>query len=125
MKVRFIATALVAALMASGVSAHDVRNSSRAHAHPDTRSHSHANKRVVTQQVRINCFRGPIRETVWDHARSVFIEDLVSLGYNYDAALAIATRICRDVTAVGNPDALRANLLNAIAKNPPGHSTKH
>jgi hypothetical protein len=68
--------------------------------------------------VTVSCFRGPIRETVWDHPRAIFTESLVAVGYDYPRALSIATRICRDVTLVGNEAAIKAAMEQVIAEAP-------
>lgn len=68
--------------------------------------------------VTVSCFRGPIRETVWDHPRAIFTESLVAVGYDYPSALSIATRICRDVTLVGDEAGLKAAMEAIIAQAP-------
>lgn len=119
MKKISLAATMAALVMATPVLAHEIPGK-QPHSHPQNRAHAHTGP-TVQHQIRINCYRGPLSETIWDHARAVFIDDLVTFGYDYTNALAIATRVCRDVTSVGNPERLRQGLLNAIAETPPGH----
>lgn len=71
-------------------------------------------------QIVISCYRGPLTETIWDHPRAVFIDSLVSYGYSYPEASALAYRVCRDVTLVGNDQALLDATRAAITSQPPG-----
>jgi hypothetical protein len=120
-----IATALLAAVIGGGAAAHELTSTgAQPHGHGQMRTHSH-NAPVITQQVRIDCYRGPWNETIWDHPRAAFIDDLVMLGYEYGDASAVAYRVCRDVTAVGNSARLRSALLEAIAQTPPGHKPRY
>lgn len=120
MRKTLIAAALLAVANTSGAFAHDVSWQAQPHAHPTYRAHSHSGP-TIKQQVRIVCFRGPTSETIWDKPRAVFIDDLVTLGYDFSEASAIANLICTDATAVGQPELLKERLLAAIAQNPPGH----
>ena len=74
-----------------------------------------SNPSVIT----ISCFRGPTSNVIWDRPNAVFIEDLVRLNYTYPQAQAIAERVCRDEYGVGQPDYLKATLLNLMARTPP------
>ncbi len=121
--VSLVAAALTMALT-GGVAAHDINGSAQAHAHPQNRAHAHSGP-TTTAQIRIDCYRGPWKETIWDHPRGAFIDDLMLIGYDYANASAIAYRICRDVRTSGNPPAMQAALLNAIAQTPPGHKPKY
>ena len=88
-----------------------------------THSHSHdthAQMRVQEYVITVSCFRGPIREVIWDHPRAVFLESLVNYGYSYSEAESIANRICRDVTIVGNEQAQIDATYAVIAAQPPG-----
>ncbi len=58
-------------------------------------------------QIVVSCFRGPWREVIWDRPNAVFIDTLVSVGYDFSTAQAIGERVCRDITLVGNPGALK------------------
>ncbi|WP_417809224.1 hypothetical protein [Thioclava sp.] len=75
---------------------------------------------VIKQVIHIDCFRGPWRETIWDQPQGSFVDDLVKYGYDYGDANGLATEICKKESLVGNPDAMRAELLRAIAADPPG-----
>ncbi|EPX87478.1 hypothetical protein ruthe_00548 [Rubellimicrobium thermophilum DSM 16684] len=68
--------------------------------------------------VVVQCYRGPWKETIWDRPTPVFVDTLVSVGYDYPAAHAIAERVCKDVRLVGNPEALRAEVERIIAESP-------
>ncbi len=68
--------------------------------------------------VVVQCFRGPWVETIWDKPTGIFIDTLVAVGYDFPTAAAIAERICRDVTLVGNDQALRAEMERIIAQTP-------
>lgn len=118
MKTTLIAAAMLLGMAGAGA-AHDIGSGAQPHGHILNRAHSHSGP-TITQQVRINCYRGPWRETIWDHPRGEFIDDLMMLGYDYTNASAIAYRVCRDVTNVGNVAGQKAALLNAIAQTPPG-----
>ncbi|MAQ38482.1 MULTISPECIES: hypothetical protein [Thioclava] len=85
----------------------------------------HVNNQTVCgptrkQQIHIDCFRGPWRETIWDHPQGSFVDDLVAFGYDYGDANGLATQICKNESLVGNPEGLRRELLKAIANDPPG-----
>jgi hypothetical protein len=126
MKTSLIATALAAAIVAgtaavSGMAlAHDT-GTPHAHGHINKRPHSHPNARVITREVRVSCYRGPLAVTAWDHPTATFIEDLIGIGYDYTQAWAMGMRICKDSGGVRNPQSLREALTNAIAQNPPDH----
>lgn len=68
--------------------------------------------------VVVQCFRGPWREVIWDRPEAKFIESLVGVGYDYPSAFAIANRICRDITLVGDDAALKAAMERIIAEAP-------
>lgn len=123
MKKLFIAAAVLAGVSGAAL-AHETGSGAQAHSHPVDRAHSHSGP-TVTKQIRIDCYRGPWKETIWDHPRAAFIDDLVAFGYDSSDASAIAYRVCRDVTALGDSDALRTNLLNAIAQTPPTHKPSY
>ncbi|KEO52906.1 hypothetical protein [Thioclava pacifica] len=75
---------------------------------------------VRKQPIHIDCFRGPWRETIWDHPQGSFVNDLVKFGYDYGDAMGIATDICKNVDLVGDAEGLRRALIQAIAADPPG-----
>ena len=125
MKTSLIATAALAAVLMTGQTtapafAHDVRGGApHAHGHVNTRPHTHPNARVIYQQIRIKCFRGPLAVTAWDHPEAIFVDDLVAIGYDNTEAWAIGNRVCKDSAAYGSADRLRASLQQAIAQDPP------
>lgn len=90
----------------------------------DSRGHAHGyseggSMRYGTKVVTVSCFRGPWRETIWDHPEPIFIDSLVNAGYNYTEAQAIATRICKDISLVGNDAAIVGATVGAINHQPP------
>ena len=70
--------------------------------------------------VTTSCYRGPWQDVIWDRPEPVFIDSLVNAGYSFPEAQAIATRICRDPSLVGNDGALVAATVHAINTQPPG-----
>lgn len=68
--------------------------------------------------VTVSCYRGPLRDVIWDHPEAIFTESLVAVGYDYTNALAIANQICRDITLVDNVGALKAAMEAIIAAAP-------
>ncbi|MEI4485821.1 hypothetical protein V8J36_06430 [Frigidibacter sp. MR17.14] len=73
---------------------------------------------VVPGVITVSCYRGPTPEVVWDHPRSVFIDSLVAVGYDYNTATSIATRICRDERGVYDPEVLKAQTREALRNSP-------
>ena len=71
-------------------------------------------------QIVVSCYRGPWREVIWDRPNAVFVDTLVSVGYDYSTASAIATRVCRDQSLVGNPGAMGAT-MRQIWRDPASH----
>ncbi|MEM1428752.1 MAG: hypothetical protein AAGG09_04770 [Pseudomonadota bacterium] len=70
--------------------------------------------------INISCYRGWMDAVAWDRANSVFINDLLQLGYSYEKATVIAEHICRDEYGVRNPDHQRKQLREVLRTNPPG-----
>jgi hypothetical protein len=68
--------------------------------------------------VVVSCYRGPWRDVIWDRPEGVFIESLVTVGYDYPSALAIATRVCRDRLLVGDLDGMKREMERIIAEAP-------
>ncbi len=68
----------------------------------------------------VSCYRGPWKEVIWDRPNPVFIDSLVSVGYDFSTATSIAERICRDQGLVGNSAALKAN-MERIWSDPASH----
>lgn len=71
-------------------------------------------------QIVVSCYRGPWKEVIWDRPNAVFVDTLVSVGYDFPTATAIATRVCRDQDLVGQPGALKAN-MERIWRDPASH----
>lgn len=69
--------------------------------------------------VTVSCFRGPWREVIWDRPEPVFIDSLVAAGYDFPTAHAMAERICRDRSTVGNREALRSTAQGIVDSYPP------
>lgn len=69
--------------------------------------------------IRINCYRGPARATIWDAPMGNFVQDLVEYGYDYANADAIARSICTDETLIGQPERMKLALLEKIRRSPP------
>jgi hypothetical protein len=113
----------IAIILAGTLGAGAASAGSACYTGPSGRVHA-ANKTscgpVIKQTIHIDCFRGPWRETIWDHPQGSFVDDLVKYGYDYGDANGLATEICKKESLVGDPDGLRAELLRAIAADPPG-----
>lgn len=73
---------------------------------------------VVSHVITVSCWRGPWQEVIWDRPNPVFIDSLVAVGYDYPTALAIGTRICRNVATVGDPEQMKAEMREAYANAP-------
>lgn len=87
--------------------------SSTAH---ELQHHSHVTMRgnVIT----VACYRGPWDQVYWDRGLPAFYDSLTRAGYTPERAQAIADRVCRDQSLVGNPDALRREALRVISATP-------
>ncbi|WP_323765592.1 hypothetical protein [Marinovum sp.] len=72
----------------------------------------HAEYGPTGNRIVVSCFRGPWNEVIWDRPNAVFVDSLVSVGYEYPTAHAIAERVCRDKALVGNPEGLKATMLS-------------
>jgi len=71
-------------------------------------------------RITISCYRGWLADTVaWDRPNSVFVEDLVQLGYSRNRALAGGAHACRDEYGVNNPTHQRAQLVRILQEDPP------
>lgn len=66
-------------------------------------------------QIHISCYRGPWKEVIWDRPNPVFIDSLVSAGYGYPEATAIAERICRDPALVQNPGSMSRKIREILS----------
>lgn len=72
-----------------------------------------------------SCFRGPLKHVIWDRPNPEFIDSLVGYGYSYEAAFAIAERVCRDQTGVGRPGHMVEATTRAIREEPPVGAAHH
>ena len=79
--------------------------------------HGQAGAERVT--IRIDCFRGPWHEIIWDRPEVNFTDDLVSYGYSFAEAEAIGYRVCRDPQGVDDPDYLVGTLRGLLRDHPP------
>ena len=75
------------------------------HKHRDHGAYGPTGHKIV-----VSCFRGPWTEVIWDRPNAVFIDSLVSVGYDFSTAHAIGERICRDKALVGDSEALKATM---------------
>jgi hypothetical protein len=70
--------------------------------------------------INISCYRGPFETVAWDRPNSVFVEDLVQIGYTRDKAMVIGEHICRDEFGVRNPSHQIDQLRQILRDDPPG-----
>lgn len=106
---RILGLAAVALTLAVPAHADHMRHK-KGHGHGHGHAtHSHENV-LKGGTITVSCFRGPWREVIIDRPNAVFVDSLVDVGYTYERAHAIATRICRDEELVGNPDAMREEM---------------
>ncbi len=112
MKIIAIAIVIASAFSAGAAAANDMGSTHSQQAH--------TSEPMMTRAIHINCFRGPLHVTLWDHPQGTFISDLIAFGYDSANAEEIATSICKNESLVGKPDALKAALLEVIATTPPG-----
>ncbi|MEM9797943.1 MAG: hypothetical protein AAF919_15735 [Pseudomonadota bacterium] len=72
-------------------------------------------------QIRISCERYFFtKRVIWDRPKVFFIDDLVAIGYDYEQASAIANRVCRDESLIGNEEGLAATMQTILRNSPPG-----
>ena len=102
-----LASALAAGLLAAGATA------AAAQALPAPHDDDPA-------RITISCYRGWLQTVAWDRPNSVFIEDLVQLGYSRAEATVIGEHICRDEYGLGDPAHQRAQLRDILRQDPPG-----
>lgn len=125
MKRPLIAATLLAALftqMPTDASADGVHNGygqAHGHGHVHQSGHAHQNANTVSAVVTISCFRGPWQEVIWDRPEPIFVDSLVGAGYTFPEAHAIAERVCRDASGVGNSANIRSTMLRIIEDTPP------
>lgn len=78
----------------------------------------HSHVRTQGNVITVACYRGPWDQVYWDRGLPAFYDSLTRAGYSPERAQAIADRVCRDQTLVGNPDALRREALRVISATP-------
>ncbi len=72
--------------------------------------------------ITISCYRGPLRDVIWDRPNAVFIDSLMRRGYSIEQAEAIGNRVCRDEYGVFDPDHMVETLTRLLARTrPAGH----
>jgi len=103
-----VCAALLAVSAAAPALAHD-----KHHHH----KHSH-NVTYNTVQITVACYRGPWEQVYWDRGLPAFYDSLTRAGYSPERAQAIADRVCRDQTLVGNTEALRREASRIIREAP-------
>ena len=103
-------TMLIGAAMAAGMATGAMADGSAMVA---AGAHAYGSGVVV-----VSCFRGPWRETIWDHPEAIFTDTLRAVGYDYATAESIANRVCRDYNLVGDDAALKAEMERIIAESP-------
>ena len=112
-----IVIAAFAAALSSPAWAHGANNT---HHHPHL-DRPHVHERTV---IEVSCFRGPWKAVIWDRPNSTFVDSLVSAGYTFATAHAIAERVCRDDRLVNNPGALKAT-RERMFHDAASHRNKH
>ncbi|MBF9058064.1 hypothetical protein HKCCSP123_02595 [Rhodobacterales bacterium HKCCSP123] len=70
--------------------------------------------------ITVSCYRGPWDDVIWDRPNPEFVDSLVSVGYSFSEAHAIAERVCRDPAAVGRSGVLSTTMTNILRTSPPG-----
>lgn len=88
--------------------------------HTHKHSHGHAHTHVVESgpTITVSCYRGPWEDVIWDRPNSVFIDSLVTVGYDINTASSIAERICRDSDLVGDTEGLKAEMKRIYREVP-------
>jgi hypothetical protein len=81
------------------------------------RYHHHG---YATHVITVSCYRRPWQEVIWDRPNPVFTDSLVSAGYTFPEAHAIAERVCRDASSVGRPGAISATMTDILRRTQPG-----
>ncbi len=89
------------------------------HGHVHVQGHGHNAPVVERVMITVSCFRGPWEEVIWDRPEPVFIDSLVSAGYTFPEAHAIAERVCRDSGGVGSPGHTQATMMQIFEDSPP------
>jgi hypothetical protein len=79
----------------------------------------HHTRAVEGVTIVVSCFRGPWEDVIWDRPNPVFVDSLVTAGYSFPEAHAIAERVCRDPDTVGDHDGMRRVMEGILANTPP------
>lgn len=74
---------------------------------------------ATTHVITVSCYRGPWDDVIWDRPNPEFTDSLVAAGYTFPEAHAIAERVCRDPSSVGQPSVLRATMTRILQTSPP------
>ncbi|AHM04010.1 hypothetical protein roselon_01631 [Roseibacterium elongatum DSM 19469] len=69
--------------------------------------------------ITISCYRGPWEDVIWDRPNPVFTDSLVSAGYTFPEAHAIAERVCRDPATVNRPNGMVNVMTRILSETPP------
>ena len=121
---KLLLAAVVAVMGLPAMADHKTHAHGHGHSHGQvTYQYHHGNYGPSGNQIVVSCWRGPWREVIWDRPNGVFVDSLISVGYDYASAHAIAQRVCRDKTLVNNPGALKATMERIWAD--PGSHRKH
>jgi len=83
-------------------------------------TYGHNRHTAASHVITVSCYRGPWEDVIWDRPNPEFTDSLVSAGYTFPEAHAIAERVCRDPGTVGRPGALHATMTNILRSSPPG-----
>lgn len=75
---------------------------------------------AVAHVITVSCYRGPWDDVIWDRPNPVFLDSLVAAGYSFPEAHAIAERVCRDPSAVGQTGVLTDTMQGILRTSPPG-----
>lgn len=107
------------AILLATVVAAAMTTATGAFAHSKSHSHGHDYRFVMGQvTITVSCFRGPWKEVIWDRPNPVFIDSLITAGYDHPTSLAIGERICRDPVLVGDLDRLRSEAIRVLQASP-------
>lgn len=109
------ALAALALPATAGNNAHTHSHHTHKHAHAHTHAHhTHESGPAIT----VSCYRGPWEDVIWDRPNPVFVDSLVTVGYDINTASSIAERICRDPDLVGDTDGLKAEMKRIYREIP-------
>ena len=66
-----------------------------------------------------SCYRGPLKQVIWDRPNAIFVESLTSVGYRHAEAYAIAEQVCRNQDLVDRPEAMSKEVRRILRTSPP------